>query len=226
MKYLVFDFGGTLAEYKGLPPCWVDSYPDAFEHLGKLLECNFSEEQIKTAIEILQENNARINPRTHEIPAEIIFEKVNQVLEINKPAAQTAGLFYSYFQKKLFVYEETKAVLNGFREKGIKIAVLSDLPTAMPHESFLEDLSKLEVQFDSVQSSQSVGFRKPEVKGLELIARDFNCSLNELWFIGDEKKDIETIKKAGGKAVLINRTGETKTFGEDLQIKTLRELQE
>ena len=46
----------------------------------------------------------------------------------------------------------------------------------------------------------------------------------EIAFIGDEIKDVMCAKGAGAVSVLINRTGETKDFGQDYEIKDLREV--
>ena len=46
----------------------------------------------------------------------------------------------------------------------------------------------------------------------------------EIAFVGDEIKDIQCAKGAGAKAVLINRTGETKDYGQDGEITDLREI--
>lgn len=96
----------------------------------------------------------------------------------------------------------------------------------MPHESFLEDLAKIGFDFDlsCVKSSMSVGFRKPEPNGIFEIAHEFACSPTQICFIGDEKKDVETIKNAGGYAFLINRKNHSQNFGEDMRISSLREM--
>ena len=41
---------------------------------------------------------------------------------------------------------------------------------------------------------------------------------------GEEIKDIVCAHNAGTKAVLINRTGEKKDFGQDIEIRDLNEL--
>ena len=43
-------------------------------------------------------------------------------------------------------------------------------------------------------------------------------------FVGDEIKDMNCAHNAGTKAVLINRTGEKKDYGQDIEIKDLTEL--
>jgi putative hydrolase of the HAD superfamily len=43
-------------------------------------------------------------------------------------------------------------------------------------------------------------------------------------FVGDKKKNMECAKRAGVKAILINRTDERKEYGQDFEIKNLSEL--
>ncbi|MCQ2585211.1 MAG: HAD family hydrolase [Treponema sp.] len=223
-KYLVFDFGGTLADYKNLPKAWNGLYGDAFCELGKTENRNFTEQEIQKSIEILTKYNARINPRKNEISDEVIFGEINQVLKIGDTPKNLARRFYSYFQEKLVVYEETKAVLESLKKAGCKIGVLSDLPTAMPHETFLEDIGKIGFEFDTVQSSQSVGWRKPCVQGITKIAEIFGCEPYEITYVGDEKKDIELINKVSGCSVLINRDVDEKDFNQKMSIRSLVEL--
>jgi len=223
-KYLVFDFGGTLADYENMPLSWADSYPTAFKELQKKLGIEFSEAQVDSACNILKKYNPRINPRTEEIPAEIIFGEIKEVLKADVSAENLSVLFYQYYQTKLIIYDDTKTALEELKKNGSKIAVLSDLPTAMSHSTFVEDINKTGFDFDVVLSSQKAGYRKPEINGLQMIAKEFNCPLENLIFIGDEKKDMETIARAGGTGVLINRKKLAVDYGQKYTINSLSEL--
>jgi len=224
--YIVFDFGGTLADYKNLPKAWNSFYNEAFTSLGKTLQREFSHKEIESAIEILSRYNARLHPRENEISDEVIFEEINTVLKTETGAKNLAISFYSFFQEKLVVYEETASVLKALRKKGYKIGVLSDLPTAMPHECFISDINKINFEFDIVESSQSVGWRKPDVQGIIKIADIFGCLPSEIIYVGDEQKDMDLINKVQGTSVLINRDSEKKNYNQKMTIKKLDELLE
>ena len=43
-------------------------------------------------------------------------------------------------------------------------------------------------------------------------------------FAGDEIKDVQCAKNAGAVSVLVNRGGEIKNYGQDYEIKDLREV--
>ena len=88
----------------------------------------------------------------------------------------------------------------------------------------LGDLGKLIENIDLPYTSNDIGYRKPLGIGLERIAQEFHIDLSELFFVGDERKDIECAHNAGTKGVLINRTEEDKEFGQDHTIKDLSEI--
>ena len=48
--------------------------------------------------------------------------------------------------------------------------------------------------------------------------------VDKMAFVGDEKKDVECAKNARAIAVLINRSGEEKNYGQDYTIRRLDEL--
>lgn len=45
-KNLVFDFGGTLANYENLPMAWADYYPTVFESVNNVLKIPAAPKQI------------------------------------------------------------------------------------------------------------------------------------------------------------------------------------
>ena len=61
-------------------------------------------------------------------------------------------------------------------------------------------------------SSQKCGYRKPNPKGLKCISNILAVSVEELIFIGDEKKDCETSNRANCKFILINRKDTKNSF--------------
>ena len=57
-----------------------------------------------------------------------------------------------------------------------------------------------------------------------MIATKFGIAPSDMAFVGDEIKDMVCAHNAGAKAVLINRTGEKKDYGQDIEIRDLTEL--
>ena len=52
----------------------------------------------------------------------------------------------------------------------------------------------------------------------------FNCTPNEMIYIGDEQKDIVGAQKVGMIAILINREDREKEFNQNYTIKNLTEI--
>ena len=54
IKSAVFDIGGTLMEYKGMPCVWVDYYENGFLHVCEKLLPQLTEKNIADGMEILR----------------------------------------------------------------------------------------------------------------------------------------------------------------------------
>ena len=52
IKLFVFDLGGTLMEYKGMPLSWTGYYKSTFEYVNAQLGLGLSEQQIADSIQI------------------------------------------------------------------------------------------------------------------------------------------------------------------------------
>ena len=94
----------------------------------------------------------------------------------------------------------------------------------MDNEYALGDIGPLIRYIDLPYTSNDTGYRKPCKEGLLMIASKFGIDPSEMAFVGDEIKDMNCAHNAGTKAVLINRTGEKKDYGQDIEIKDLTEL--
>ena len=86
--------------------------------------------------------------------------------------------------------------------------MLTDLPNAMPDELFQAAVSDLLPLVDYYLSSAISGVRKPNGRGLEMIARHFSVPMEELVFLGDEEKDRQTAENAGCRFVEVRRNGQ------------------
>ena len=75
MKVLVFDLGGTLMQYVGMPHSWVEFYKQGFEAICRTFGCQVSEAEIEGSIQCLTEKNPRVNYREEEYLPEEIFTK-------------------------------------------------------------------------------------------------------------------------------------------------------
>ena len=227
MKVFVFDLGGTLMEYKGMPYSWIEYYEKAFETVNTDFNLNLSKEDIQKSCDILKSKNARVIYREVEYSPNEIFADVTEHWHNKANLTEIINSFYKGHKLKPIIFDDTVNCVENLRKKGIKIATLTDLPTAMPDEIFTKDIKGLLKYFDIYVSSLKCGFRKPNKCGLLYIAEHFNVDVQKLTFIGDEEKDIKTAKNANCTSVLISRkileNGE-KNYGQDFTIASLDDL--
>ncbi len=199
MKVVVFDLGGTLMEFKDMPPTWSSRYKTCFVNLNKKLTLNLTEEEINKSVDILKSYNPRTTFSEIEIaPTEIfgnIISNWNTDIEIN----DIINCFFEDITKTAVIFDYAPDMINYFKLKDYKVACLSDLPNGMPDYIFKKSIKELIEQFDLYVSSQSCGYRKPNKYGLKYIADYFNVDIKDLLFIGDEEKDELTAKNANCK---------------------------
>lgn len=206
MKVVVFDLGGTLMQYVGMPHSWVDFYIQGFEAIIQKYNCSVSKEAVAKSLQMLKEFNPRINYREIEYSAEFIFAKVLEHWRTDIPIQSCIETFWSGLKLKAEIYSDTIEVLLKLKEKGYIIATLTDLPSAMPDQIFKRDIPELIKCFDYYVSSSVAGYRKPNCKGLQMISEKYSLPITELIFVGDEEKDRQTASNAGCKFIQIQRT--------------------
>ncbi len=235
IKLAVFDLGGTLMEYQGLHLSWISNYKKCFDYVNENLGLGLSEEQIEKSIQILSDFNPRVKPREEEIEPEIVFEKVTtdwklpDSLPDSITVAKIIDLFFQALELKPLIYKDSIPCLKALRERGIKIAVLTDVATGMPDQLHKNYNAPLLPYFDLYVSSLSCGFKKPNTKGLCDIAEHFKMPSENMLMIGDDKRDILVAQRFGCKSVLIERPSSDlheigRDYGQDFTISDLNEL--
>ena len=216
VKVVVFDLGGTLMQYVGMPYSWMDFYQQGVKEICQRYNCNISEKAIKKTVQMLEEFNPRISYRDKEYSAEFIFAQILEHWHIDVPIQNCIETFWNGLKLKVEIYSDAVPVLNRLREHGYVIATLTDLPNAMPDKIFKRDISELLDCFDYYVSSSVSGYRKPNCKGLQMISEKYEVPITELIFIGDEEKDRQTALNANCHFILIKRFEENKASIRDL----------
>lgn len=205
MKVIVFDIGGTLMEYVGMPYSWVDYYKQGFDAVNEKYSLCATETDIEKSIEILKKYNPRVNYREVEYSPEFLFTKATEHWKKNIDLNAFIDTFFEGFNLKAIVYPDTVITLKKLKGMDCAIAALTDLPSSMPDELFKRDIPELLDLFDLYISSQISGFRKPNATGLKMISEHFGVDISELVFVGDEEKDRLTAVNAGCRFIQINR---------------------
>lgn len=224
MKAIVFDIGQTLTYYP-IPLNWSKLYRPAFESVAEKLALEFTEEEYVHFGEVLTKYNTRINPREKEYSSDTIFSEMLEGTSVDPSLmSDIKREFYSFFRVDTKVYTEAEETLKKIKDMGIRTATLSDVPYGMDNEYALGDIGPLIRYIDLPFTSNDTGYRKPCREGLIMIADKLGIDPSEMIFVGDEIKDMICAHNAGTKAVLINRTDEAKDYGQDMEIRDLREL--
>ena len=206
LKVVVFDLGGTLMQYIGMPYSWVDFYYQGFKAIAEKYCSDFPPDKIQASVDILKRFNPRVNYRENEYSAEYIFSIALEDWNLNVSIQECIETFWKGLNLKVEIYDDTISVIGELKHKGYAVAVLTDLPNAMPDYIFKKDIEELLSCFDFYVSSSVAGYRKPNTAGLKMISDKFNISLCDLIFIGDEEKDRQTAINANCKFIKIDRT--------------------
>lgn len=222
MKAVVFDLGGTLMEYTGMPASWVGFYRRGFEAVRQASSRPVSEEDLERSVRLLTEFNPRVCGRVIEYSPEFIFSKVLAHWHTELPLERCIRLFWQGLKLRARLYPDSLDVLKKLKDRGYALAALTDLPSAMPDELFRKDIPELLGCLDCYVSSAVAGYRKPGPRGLQKIAGEFSLPVAELTFVGDEEKDKKTAENASCRFIGIRRGGTEKGEG----ISSLYELLE
>lgn len=145
-------------------------------------------------------------------------------MKINKTLYEAKKAFYLFFQRGANLYDDAKKLLEYAKENNIKCSVYTDVAYGMDDEFSLSDIKEIEEYIDLKLTSSNVGFRKPNKKGFEIMLKRFKCKPNEMFYIGDEEKDIKGAKTVAMGSILINRDNKEKNFEQDYTVNSLEEV--
>ncbi len=96
--------------------------------------------------------------------------------------------------KDIYLFEDIEYVLDKLKEKGVKIAVL----TNKPHDRTMQVVEKLFKNdiFDYILGYKNEETKKPNPYGALFIAKELGIDIKDCLYIGDTDTDIKTGKNA------------------------------
>ena len=196
-KAVVFDLGGTLMEYEGMPLNWSEYYYQGFKKINEFFDLELSDADIDRSSEILKSFNPRNKYREYEIMPVVLFDEAMSGWSEAPDIREAIEVFFSGIGLKAKVFDYSKKIVEICRKHGAKVACLTDLPSGMPDSLFKDAVPDVVKMFDMYVSSQTCGYRKPNPAGLEYIAENLSIDVRDILFIGDEDKDRQTAENAG-----------------------------
>lgn len=228
IKAVGFDLGDTLIGYKDVPSNWQGLYSEALLKVADACHIQLDSDGLHIAKEILCTYNTRINPRDAEVKADQIFTEILNAwgLEYSHYLDVTVEAFFTFFQRKSYLHQDTIDIMRYLKSKGIKIGILTDVPYGMGKGFVEKDVSPFKELIDCLLTSVEVGYRKPNPIGYERLAQGLDTLPKHMIYVGNEEKDIIGGKIAGMRTVLVDRCSKDVTFEEDYRCHCLSQLRE
>lgn len=226
IKAVGFDLGDTLIEYKDVPLSWQDLYLDALRKVAEACEVELDDELLEEGRLILGKYNTRMNPREVEVKAEQILREILVMWNVDCGLylELAINMFFDFFQRKSITFKDTIDTLDYLKRKGLKIGILTDVPYGMGKPFVKKDISLFSNLIDYLLTSVEVGYRKPNAKGYEILAKELGVSSYEMIYVGNEEKDIVGGKAIGMVTVLVDRNKKGNFCDADYIINNLSEL--
>ena len=222
MKSVAFDLGDTLIYYENVPLSWKNLYREALIKIMDAIPIPCTEERLHNAEHVLSLYNTRMNPRDYEVTDDEIFNAVlNNWGADCRNVGQAIHVFFSFFQQRSKVYEDTVNVLEELKRKNIRIGILTDVPYGMNKPYVQRDIWPIQEYIDVLLSSVDVGYRKPRTEGFAQLARELGTAVDQMIYVGNEQKDITGANQSGAVSVLINRKQQAVDWGQRYTVSSL-----
>jgi putative hydrolase of the HAD superfamily len=227
-KAVLFDLGNTLAEY--YESC---AYPELLPRcIGEARACAASlglppvpEADLWEAVG--DENREDADHRVRALEGRLlrIFRPGRADLS---PDAVTA--LCRAFMKPIFAlgrcYEDSLPTLRALRERGVKVAIVSNAPWGCPADLCHEEVVRLGLEplADAVVFCTDVGWRKPARRIFAFTLERLGLEAADCLFVGDHPEwDLAGPRAVGIEAVLLDRNAVRQVPGE-VPIRALRDL--
>ncbi|MBW4656266.1 MAG: HAD family hydrolase [Kaiparowitsia implicata GSE-PSE-MK54-09C] len=132
------------------------------------------------------------------------FQQVGVLNQFGDFSAFFSSL-YDYFASAgpWFVYDDTKASLVYWRDRGVDLGIVSNFDSRI--YSVLDELGLAEF-FKTVTISTEVGAAKPSPSVFQQALQKHQCEAAAAWHVGDSyREDYEGATAAGLRAILLKR---------------------
>lgn len=179
-KAVIFDLDGTLSDSIASIKYCADKALEAFD-MGP-----FTEQQYKYFV---GDGAANLIRRALSAAGDTKHKHFQEVFPLYRE------IFRDNCMYKVEPYQGIPELIQGLKERGIKIAVLSNKP-------HMETVNVIETLFgkgcfDSIRGQQENIAIKPSPEGVFLILEELGIAVEEILYLGDTATDMKTGKSAG-----------------------------
>jgi putative hydrolase of the HAD superfamily len=226
-RCILFDLGNILVQYfnrEEFPGILAQAILEVRAYLSNEGLLAASEEEMWTQVRLENYENKDYSVRPLEGRLSRIFRIESPVLTEELSMAMCRR-----FMKPIFAtgksYEDTNPALQGLREQGFKLAVVSNATWGSPASLWREELKRLglDQMVDVAVFCRDVGWRKPAKQVFEYAVAKLESSVGDSVFVGDDPRwDIVGPRAVGMRAILIDR----RQGGRDEEVERILDLRE
>jgi len=226
IKAVFFDLYNTLVRFEPPPE---RQQAQACREFGLMVEPESFRRAFLTAAEFLIKENARlpISQRSQEeqdrfwVDYELTLLRAAGVEARPELAARILERVRG-FESRLVFYEDVPPTLSRLRQQGLKLGLVSNLDCTL--EEFCREL-EVKSFFDFTLISYEVGIEKPRPEIFRLALRLAQVEPGEAIHVGDQYlADVVGAKRAGIKALLLDREGLLEDHHDCERIRSLSEI--
>lgn len=183
-KAVIFDLDGTLSDSLASIKYCADQAVASFGY-GP-----FTEEQYKYFV---GDGAANLIKRCLQAGGD------KECIHFEEAFAKYKEIFQVHCMYQVKPYDGIRELLQTLKEKGIKLAVLSN----KPHDETIRVIEELfgADYFDCIQGQKSQVAIKPSPEGVFMILEQLKLSIEDIIYVGDTSTDMKTGKNAGALTV-------------------------
>lgn len=206
---------------------WISLYKNALIKVAEDSKHQLTSDELSKAEAVLYSYNVRVNPRNHEVSADVIMKEILDLWKLPHTKnwlERAKNTFFSFYRQTVLTYEETLPTLRSLRSLSLKIGILTDVPYGMDRKFVKLDLQPINDYIDVLVTSLDAGYRKPDTRPYKKLTKQLGCKPQEMIFVGNEEKDVKGANEVGMFSVFIDREQSENDFGERLKISSLEQL--
>lgn len=118
MKVIVFDLGGTLMEYRGMPLNWCDYYEKGFRRIAERFSLPVTAEQLDKSSTVMRSCNPRICPREEEVDPRLVFDQALVGRDCPIPVEEAINAFFDGLELRAEIYPDVFPALRQLLAAG------------------------------------------------------------------------------------------------------------